>query len=322
MKRIGSIVHGAYGDYFEQLLCLKHYKQLDSAFTLVVFFASESRLRELQVFDLSFIDEIHLADSINDVYVDEFIQYQVKDQELIEGVLSKARPDVLSKIGCDINLKPWKTLRSIDFSDQRNDIGLSSEGKSRLKDCFIHNEIPEDLFSRRKTIGFLWRHRGPKGAISPVMQVSEQGARISAEEILSGFIERENAYAIISGIGVQKTESNKNRIDAKYSPVPLDVDPENSTHMKGFNWGLELEIMSRCDVCIVMASGFSEALWVKRQGGRGMVLINTPPHYLLKAVYNRMPLFDLNTVPGVLFQLRQPQSFARVSRFIAGKDRR
>jgi len=55
---------------------------------------------------------------------------------------------------------------------------------------------------------------------------------------------------------------------------------------------LELEIASRATACCGHASGFTEGLWLKR--GKNIVLMDVPPHYLAKAAFHRMPLFDLD----------------------------
>src|SRR5260370_22306322 len=59
MLTIGSILHGAYGDIYEQLVCLKSYKKRHPEIRLILFFSSEHRHKEFLVFDLSFADEVH-----------------------------------------------------------------------------------------------------------------------------------------------------------------------------------------------------------------------------------------------------------------------
>src|SRR6516164_2737758 len=89
MATIGSILHGAYGDYYEQLVCLKHFKRTHPADRLILFFASEHRYQELKVLDLSFADKVHAASALTSVPVDRFLQYQIKDEELQADVLAK-----------------------------------------------------------------------------------------------------------------------------------------------------------------------------------------------------------------------------------------
>jgi hypothetical protein len=88
------------------------------------------------------------------------------------------------------------------------------------------------------------------------------------------------------------------RIDAKFPEYGLDLPQQFSTHLKGLSWALELEILSRCTLCVANPSGFSEALWIKRGGG--VLLVDPPPHYLAKALWRRVPLFNLQSASGVL----------------------
>src|ERR1700733_14024984 len=110
---VGSILHGAYGDYYEQMVCLRHLKRLFPNVKLVLFFATESRRRELQVFDLSFADEVHPVTEICNVPVERFLQFQIRDRELNEDVLSKLPPEMLAKFDLKRNLKPWSFVRAI-----------------------------------------------------------------------------------------------------------------------------------------------------------------------------------------------------------------
>src|SRR5580692_1212169 len=86
-RTVGSILHGAYGDYYEQMVCLRHLKRLFPHVKLILFFATESRQTELQVFDLSFADEVHPAADICNVPVDQFLQFQIRDRELNDIIL-------------------------------------------------------------------------------------------------------------------------------------------------------------------------------------------------------------------------------------------
>jgi hypothetical protein len=92
---------------------------------------------------------------------------------------------------------------------------------------------------------------------------------------------------------------------------------DRCTYLKGLSWALELEIMRRCSLCLTMPSGFSEALWMKR--ARPTVLVDAPPHYLAKLLWNRMPLFDLQSLGDVWFQFHQPHTAQRVVRHLKRK---
>jgi hypothetical protein len=99
-------------------------------------------------------------------------------------------------------------------------------------------------------------------------------------------------HVLVYGMNLKTDDSNRERTDNKYADFGLDLPPERVTYMKGKSWPLELEIASRSTVCCGNPSGFTEGLWLKR--GRGVVLMHSPPHYLAKAAYHRMPLFRLN----------------------------
>ena len=96
---IGSILHGAYGDYYEQALCLKHYRLTHPETRLELFFASPHRKRELEVFDWSFAAATHEWEALAERKVDGFIQYQVRDAELRADVLDKLPASVRAQIG-------------------------------------------------------------------------------------------------------------------------------------------------------------------------------------------------------------------------------
>jgi hypothetical protein len=310
MERVGSILHGAYGDYFEQMLCLKALKRRRPGTRLVLFFATESRMREMSVFDLSFADEVHAADALPHVRVDRFHQFQIKEPELQDEIILKLPPPVLAQFDLNRNRKPWSTIRSLDFRDPHTDVGLSDEGHRRLPECMRGNAIDPTIFEERATIGFLWRYRTPGGHVSPIGQTEEELVRRTKSDLLSQLSRRCDAHVLVCGMNVSVTDENRERIDNKFSEGGLDVDPARCTYLKGLSWGLELEILRRCSLCVVMPSGFSEALWMKRHGPT--VLVDSPRHYLLKVLWNRMPLFGLRSPSELAFQLRQPHTAERV----------
>ena len=317
MPRVGSILHGAYGDYYEQMVCLKRYARLHPDVRLVLFFAEASRLREMQVFDLSFACEVHGADALAVTPVDSFVQYQVKDEELRTDVLDRLPAAVRARIDETCNLKPWHGLRRIDLRDPANDVGLSAEGVERLPACMRANGIDEGLFESRFTVGFLWRYRQPGGYVRTWGQTPEAVLRETKTELFNHLIRRHQAHVLIAGMNVQVTDENRERISGKYTDQKLDLAPAHCTYLKGLSWGLELEIMRRCSLCLVMPSGFSEALWIKRNGPT--LLVDAPPDYLLRLLYNRMPFYDLAAPSNLGFQLRQPHTCARVLRMLDDK---
>ena len=310
MQRIGSILHGAYGDYYEQLMCLKHYKRQNPDTALVLFFAESSKLREMRVFDLSFADEVLPAEAISKTHVDNFLQYQVKDEELRTEIFAHLSADILAKIDMERNLKPWHGLRDMDMRDPANAIDLSAEGRAMLPEILACNGLREDIFKDKFTIGFLWRYREPGGYVRTFGQTSEEKLLQTKSELFQYMIREKGAHVLIAGMNVAVTQENRERISGKYTERSLDLDPDHCTYLKGLNWGLEMEIMRRCSLCLLMPSGFSEALWMKRAGPT--LLLDAPPDYLLRALYNRMPIHDLDRPKHFLFQLRQPHTTARV----------
>lgn len=312
MTTIGSILHGAYGDYYEQMLCLKRYKHRHPADRLVLFFESPARFRELQVLDTSWADETHLAEAIPEVHVDRFLQYQALDEELQQGVLASYRDALRGKLDPTENRKPWTTMRTMDLKDPSVDVGLSEVGQERFPQCIRENGIDERLLSDELTVGFVWRYRAraPGAAISNFLQPSEEVVLRTKSELLAELIRGYGAHVLVCGMNLTVTEENRSRVDAKFTNQRLDVASQQVHYMKGLSWGLELEILRRCSLCIVMPSGFSEALWIKRR--QGVCLVDAPPHYLLKLAANRMPLFDVLRPRELMFQVRQPHSKQRV----------
>ena len=312
---IGSIVHGAYGDYYEQMVCLRYLKRIRPDVHLVVFFASESCLRELAVFDLSFADEVHPVSLIFDVPVERFLQFQVHDPELKEEVISKLPTTILEKFDLTRNLKPWTFIREVyRLFPSDCDVPLSSLGLKRLPQCFNDNGLDESGFANRFTVGFLWRHRAHGGAISSDFQFSKEVLLRTKSALFSSLTEQYGARIIIAGMNCRVTAENRERIGRKFTESRLDVREDACTYLKGLNWGLELEILRRCSLCIVMPSGFSEALLMKRKDAT--VLVDPSIHYLAKLLWNRMPFFGVWNVHNIVFYIRQPHTAERVLEYL------
>src|ERR1035437_9921728 len=91
MRVVGSILHGAYGDYYEQALCLKHFKASHPEVRLRLFAASGSRLRELSVLDCSFAESFTLWNTVTDYSIDEFLQFQSRSEERRVGKECRSR---------------------------------------------------------------------------------------------------------------------------------------------------------------------------------------------------------------------------------------
>lgn len=292
----GSILHGAYGDYYEQAVCLKHFRRMNPHIRLKLFAASPSRLEELQVLDFSWADCFELWTEIGKHQIDKFLQFQVLDSDLRAKVLSNLPPRVLGKIDLQTPLLPWKCLRSILPLSPEDQLVLSAHGQRALPNLILANGIPPHIFNGT-TIGFLWRYRSAGGAIKPILQAEAEQLVAKYSRLFRRLIDSYGCHVLICGMKVQRTPENACRVDAKFPEYGLDLPTEYSTHLKGLSWALELEILSRCTVCVANPSGFSEALWIKRNAG--VLLIDPSPHYLAKALWHRIPMFNLPH-PGAL----------------------
>lgn len=296
---VASILHGAYGDVYEQVLCLKHFALTHPDVEVRLFAATAARLEAFRPMDLSFASTFELWTALNDEpSVDKFLQFQVQDQELRDDVLANLDPAVLEKLDRKKNILPWVYMRDHKLIPEsgRYRLGLLPQGESMLEQVAEQNQICPEIWSR-PTISFLWRYRVGAGAISSRGQKSQEDLVQSYSEMFLRLIRKYDCHILICGMNVITDDANRVRTDNKYPSFGLDLPADRATYMKGLSWPLELEIASRATVCCGHASGFTEGLWLKRGGG--MVLMDPPPHYLAKAAYHRMPLFHLNR-PWVL----------------------
>src|SRR5207249_845044 len=153
------------------------------------------------------------------------------------------------------------------------------------------NGLDEAIFEQRFTVGFLWRHRVHGYHVSSLGQTPAEVVLRTKSELLSRLITDFGAHVLICGMNVRTTDQNRERVGAKFTERRLNLDAGHCTYLKGLSWGLELKIIQRCSLCIVMASGFSEALWMQRP--EATVLVDTPPDYVAKLLWNRMPFFNV-----------------------------
>lgn len=317
---VGSILHGAYGDYYEQIVSLRYFKWKNPETRIVLFFANDLRKKELAVFDLSFADGAHSHAMIGQVHVDRYLQFQVFDPELKSEVLAHLPDAALAKIDQSRNIKPWRFVRQAWKENQEIcDLRLSELGKNRLPNCESENQIVADDLRHRFTVGFLWRYRRSGGFVSSAGQRPQEELIQSYSLVFRHLIEQYNAQILVCGMGVTTTDENRDRTDSKYSSLRLALPSENVTYLQGLSWGLEMEIVRRCSLCVLMASGFSEAVWLKRRG-KGVVLIDAPRHYIAKLLWNRMPFFDVLKPRELFFHLWQPHTASRVLRYLRRKN--
>jgi len=291
---VGSILHGAYGDVYEQAICLKHYKSCHPEIELRLFASTSIRLVSFEALDLSFASSFSLwthVETFTDI--DRFFQFQIYDSELRDDVLSKLSPLCREKFDFETNMLPWDYMKAHRLIPvpERFQLNLSKEGESDLTKVESMNQIPASIWEK-PTISFLWRYRMGQGAISSFGQKSKEELVNSYSKLFSQLIEKYDCHLLVCGMNIRTTDANRAVTDNKYSEFGLVLPTPNVTYLQGLSWTLELEIASRATVCCGHASGFTEALWLKR--GKDVVLMDAPPHYLLKAAYHRMPLFHLN----------------------------
>jgi hypothetical protein len=309
---VGSILHGAYGDYYEQLVGIRRLKARSPSLKPALFFASRHRLKEMSVFDLGFAERVLTTDDLASFRVDCFYQYQVGDPELQAEVLSRLPAPLVEMINPRMRRLPWIDLRKAwGESHDACDLPLSADGLARLPGCMRDNEIDPAILRRGPTVGFLWRYRVAGGAVSPRGQRSMEELLEVTSRALRSLIEKHGAHVFVCGMAVETTPQNMHRIDRKFTSMRLDLPEGSVTYLKGLNWGLELEILSRCSACLVMPSGFSEALWFKRRG-RGVILHEPPLHYILNLLRYRMPMFRSASPANLLRYLtrQSPDSIA------------
>lgn len=311
---IGSILHGAYGDYYEQAVCLKAFRLSHPELRMKLFAASPHRLDELRVLDFSWADCFDLHSEIPKHRIDKVFQFQAHDRELRAEVFSTMPADLRSKLEAEPNRLPWHSLRSILPLRAEQQLGLSDVGRSKLPSVIQENAISRNVF-QRPTIGFLWRHRAAGGAVKPAFQADAMRLVEKYSRLFRRLIDSYGCHVLICGMKVTRTSENMYRIDAKYPEYGLDLPANSATHLMGLNWALELEILSRCTLCVANPSGFSEALWIKRGGN--VLLLDPPPHYLAKAVKHRVPLFNLHRPMSLISAVAsrcEPIAYSTVSR--------
>jgi hypothetical protein len=292
---VGSVLHGAYGDIYEQALCLKHYAANHPDVELKLFAATKTRLEAFRVLDLSFASSFELwTDIERRPDIEQFFQFQVFDSELKADVLSNLSHATLAKFDREHNNLPFIYMRDHRLVpvDECYQLGLSENGRTELGRVAAANGVADAIWEK-PTIGFLWRYRRPdQKAVSGFGQKPQEKLVRTYSKMFRDLIERCDCHVLICGMNVVTDPTNIERTDNKYPAFGLDLPPDRSTYLKGLSWPLELEIASRATACCGHASGFSEGMWLKRGGN--VVLMDAPPHYLAKAAYYRVPLFDLD----------------------------
>jgi hypothetical protein len=316
-KRIGSILHGAYGDYYWQATSLKQLAQKNFGTKLYLFAASPSRREILQLFDFSFAECFSPWQDFQKTPVDEVVQYQVFDRDLQSDVLAHLPAELLAKIDRTQNRIFWNDLKGHLPLNSTERLSLTVAGQRETEFAMQEYGIPTDLFHKRLTIGFVWRYRVGAGAIKPFLQPP---AEVLVEKYSRAFrklIEEFDCHVLITGMNLKTDDSNRHRVDAKYATFGLDLPAERCTYLRGRNWVADLEIISRCTVAAAMGSGISEALDTHRGGG--VVLLDPPLHYMLVLLKYKVQLFNYLTPRGLWRAWSRPQSARRIHAWLAEK---
>ncbi len=287
-QSIATILHGAYGDYFEQLLCFVDLAQRNPQHNYHLFFANPYRMEEFLKVDLSFAITTALVDKIEETEIDSFYQFQVLDIELKEEVLSKLNQQTLAKFDLTNNLLPHIYMNTIqEKKSKRFSLPFNQKGIESYE--AIKTELPGDIF-KGKTIGFMWRYRGESGAVNPLFMPSEETLKSKYSEVLERAINTWGCHVIVAGMKVKTTEENRFVVDAKFPEYGLNFQHENLHYLPGKGWLAEVELISQCDIVICNPSGFSEAIFLK---GKECVVVDPPLHYVLKTLKNSFPLFGI-----------------------------
>lgn len=312
-KILGSVLHGAYGDLYEQALCLKHYALTHPETELRLFAATPTRLEAFAAVDLSFAKSFSLWTAIEEQpEIERFFQFQAHDGELRQDVLEKLSPSSRAKFDMSTNHLPWRYMRDHALIPERGEmtLPLAQAGQLAISRILADAQVAETIWSG-PTVSFLWRYRQGAGAISSVGQKSEQEMVAGYSSMFRELIAQFGCHVLVFGMNVATDDTNRVRTDNKYPSFGLELPENNVTYFKGLSWPVELEIASRATVCSGHPSGFTEGLWLKR--GRDTVLIDPLPHYLAKIAYHRMPLFGLNNPVklGRAFLMRSPAYFGR-----------
>ena len=305
IQRIGTIIHGAIGDCYEQLCAVKKIREKNRNDRWIGFFAVKERFAAMRHYNLDMLDEVYLAEDMTKVDIDYFYQYQVYDGELQQDIITHLPGEIKAKFDLKVNRKPWHAIRGHNFNRSGLELELSDVGKGYLPFCMEKNRVNPGFFNRSGlTVGYLWRHRcRDAGAVRGYFQRPLDWMIRSKSELFSRLIDEYDAHILIGGMRKNSTIVSsipeemlnlggfvKGEYFGKFYNQGLNLPEEKCTYLQGIGFAAEVEIMSRCDLLLMMPSGFSEVLWMKRK--TPVLLMDPAPVYMAKIWYNRMPLFD------------------------------
>ena len=287
-SNVGTVLHGAYGDYFEQLLCIVDLAKKHPQYDFHLFFANPHRMKEFEFLDMSFAKTVALHDKIESVEVDTFYQFQIFDQELKDDVISHLSEPTKAKFDFNVNLLPHVYMNTVQetkkvrFDLEFNDAGMQNFNR-------IKSTLPKDIF-KNKTIGFMWRYRAANGAVNPLFMPSEETLKDKYSEVLQKAIEEWDCHVLVAGMKVKTTDENRHMVDAKFPEYGLNFQHENLHYLPGKGWLAEVELIANCDIVICNPSGFSEAIFLK---GKDCIVVDPPLHYVVKTLKNGFSLFGI-----------------------------
>lgn len=307
---VASILHGAYGDLYEQAICLKHFALTHPEVELRLFAATPVRLAAFQALDLSFASSFQMwTELLQQEDIDSFFQFQVADVELVADVLNHLPPELLAKLDRSSNRLPWDYLgehRLIPAPDAMQ-LPLSESGLRDLPRVMEGNAIPEDIWSR-PTISFLWRYRTRIASGHGISNLGQKPADKLVDtysNLFQTLLDETGGHLLVFGMNLVPSDSDRVRTDNKFSTFGLKIPSDRVTYLKGLSWPLELEIASRATLCCGNPSGFTEALWLKL--GKKFMLMDPPPVYLAKLGKHRLNFYGYNS------RLKLAEAFLRNS---------
>lgn len=311
---IASILHGAHGDYYQQSLCLKHMKKQNPDLRFKLFFAVPHRYQVFQVLDYSFAEHVGMWTDLPGQEFDRFHQFQVLDQELKEDVLDRLPPEVVDHLDRQTNHLPWRYLPRFFPPGPEDMLELNEAGRELMAREMADKGIDEETFAR-PTIGVVWRFRGAGGAVHPFLQPPAEEMRRKYSQALTRLIEEFGCNVLVCGMNLKMEGETRIILDNKFPPFGLDLPAERVTYVNGLNFVINAEILSRCDLCLVHSSGFSEYVYMRKGGG--MFLVDTPASYLLKMIKYRLPFFDYFSPRVFVRQWLRPHSVGRIYGWLA-----
>jgi len=326
-KKIGTIIHGALGDCYEQLWSIRELRKQRFDEKWIGFFAVKNRYDSMKHFELDMLDEVYLANEIRNIDIDSFYQFQINDNELRLLVIDPLPINIKQKFDFKRVNKPWHQLRKHDFIKSPSFLLLSESGKEYLPECMKYNEVSDELFKDKFTIGFLWRYRDNVGGAKSYFNRSKEWVLKTKNELFNRLIDDYGSHIIVAGMSKDKSKivSLPDEIRQKAAFVEgeyrckvaedlLDIPAQRSTFLKGLGYAQEMEIMSKCDILLVMPSGFSEPLWMRYP--KKTILVDPISLYSMKVLGNRMPLYQSKNREFILYNYFTSHTASNVIKFL------